>query len=153
MKKTIITLSLTSILVGFGFTACNSSATKVENAENKVEESRTDMIEANIDLNQVRQDSIDEYQRFKKEASDKIIAHNQSIIDFRARVASDKRKNRAEYEAKLFKLEQKNTDLKKKLDDYKDGGKDKWVKFKNEFNHDMEELGASLKDFSTKSKK
>lgn len=152
MKKTIITLAFSSILIGFGFTACNSSAQKVENAQEKLDDSENNLVEAEIDLEQVRQDSIDEYMKFRTQAEEKIIAHNKSIAEFRTRIAQQKRENRSQYEAKLYELEQKNTDLKKKLDDYKDGGKDKWVSFKNEFGHDMEELGKALKDFTSSNK-
>jgi hypothetical protein len=32
------------------------------------------------------------------------------------------------------------------LESYKDEGKEKWESFKKEFNHDMDELGKSIKD-------
>ena len=50
-------------------------------------------------------------------------------------------------------LEQKNTELKKILSDYKDEGQDKWTSFKNEFNHDMDELGKAFKDLTVKNLK
>lgn len=40
--------------------------------------------------------------------------------------------------------------MQKKMADYKADGKDSWAKFKEEFNHDMDELGKALKDFTIK---
>jgi len=48
---------------------CQSSATKVENAENKVQEAKKDLKDSKTDLYQARQDSISDYQQFKKETS------------------------------------------------------------------------------------
>ena len=53
---------------------------------------------------------------------------------------------------KISDLEQKNTDMKKKLDEYGMEGKDKWDAFKAEFNHDMDELGKALKDLTVDNK-
>jgi hypothetical protein len=51
------------------------------------------------------------------------------------------------YEKKIEILEQQNKDLKKRIEDYETSQSD-WEKFKSEFNHDMEELGKALKDFT-----
>jgi len=45
-------------------------------------------------------------------------------------------------------LKNKNNKLKEKLADYKDDGQDAWIDFKNEFNHDMDELGKAFKDLT-----
>ena len=56
-------------------------------------------------------------------------------------------------EKKIDELEQKNSELKKRLDDYKADGKEKWEKFKAEFSHDMDELGKAFKDLTVKNVK
>jgi hypothetical protein len=43
-------------------------------------------------------------------------------------------------------LEQKNRDLKKKLEEYKDEGQSKWEEFKTNFKHDMDGIGKTMKD-------
>ena len=57
---------------------------------------------------------------------------------------------KADYHNKIMELEQKNSDMKKKLDDYKTEGKQKWEIFKTEFSHDMDELGKAFNDFIVK---
>ncbi|MFN0047523.1 MAG: hypothetical protein ACKVOU_00200 [Cytophagales bacterium] len=43
--------------------------------------------------------------------------------------------------------------MKKKMDDYKEDGKENWEKFKTEFNHDMDEIGNAFKDLTVKNVK
>jgi 3-dehydroquinate dehydratase len=146
-------LSVIIFIAGSAITGCQSSATKVEKAENNLKEAKENVIEARVDLYNARNDSVTEYQKFKKDAEEKIIAQNKSITEFKARISKEKKENRAKYEKKLAELEQKNSDLKKKLDDYKDDGQDKWTSFKIEFNHDMDELGKAFKDLTVKNTK
>ena len=46
-------------------------------------------------------------------------------------------------------LENKNTELKNKLNEYKEVSTDKWAIFKKEFDHDMNELGEALKNLTS----
>jgi len=85
-------------------------------------------------------------------AEEKIRAYEKSISEFKARIANETKGNKAKYEKKLVKLEQKTSNLRKKLEKYKEEGIDKWDSFKLKFNHDMDELGKALKNFSIKSK-
>ena len=50
-------------------------------------------------------------------------------------------------------MEQKNTDMKKRMDEYKADGKEQWKKFKAEFSRDMDELGQAFKDLTVKNVK
>ena len=43
--------------------------------------------------------------------------------------------------------------MKKRLEEYKDEGQEKWTSFKSEFNHDMDELGKAFKDLTVKNVK
>ena len=44
-------------------------------------------------------------------------------------------------------LEKKNIELKKRMGEYKYESKEKWEEFKQGFNHDMDVVGKSIKDF------
>ena len=109
-------------MAGTELISCNSSAEKVEKAEDEVKVANENLDEANA----------------------------KSIADFNARIATDKKEAKAEYKEKIAALELKNTYMKRKIADYKGDGKDGWAKFKEEFNHDMDELGKALKDFTIK---
>jgi hypothetical protein len=153
MKKTFFTVALSTILAGFLFTNCQSSAKKIENAEDKLHDAKVAVVEAQIDLNVARLDSITAYQRFKNESDERIVMYDKSIAEFRTKVANERQENRARYEKTLAGLEQKNRDLKKKLDEYREDGKTDWEIFKAEFNKDMEELGKAFRDFNVNNDK
>ncbi len=150
MKKPLITFVIITIMTGSAFIGCRSSSEKVENAQENLIEAENKVVDAKQDLNEALNDSI---QQFRRESDAKIIAHEKSISDFKARIAKEKIQNRAKYEKKLAELENKSTDLKKKLDDYKESGKEQWEKFKIEFNNELDEMGNDLKSFSTKNTK
>ena len=84
MKKRVFILALAPLIAGIMLCSCQSSSEKIKNAENEVQE-------ANQDLNEVRQDSITEYQKFKIESDEKIAAHEQNIAEFKARISNEKK--------------------------------------------------------------
>ena len=150
MKKTIFTLAITIIMASTVLTSCKSPEKKIEDAKDNVDNANAKVDEANQDLSKAIQDSILQY---KKESEDLITTREKSINEFKVRLANQKIENRDKYEKRLEELEQKNSDLKKKLDDYKADGKENWKNFKIEFTKNMEELGTSIKDFQFKNLK
>lgn len=146
MKKTILTMISTVLISGISLTSCNTPAEKVEDAKDKVSE-------ANKDLDQAKEDYLTEIESYKKTTAERIEANNVTIADFKARIEHEKKDAKAEYENKIAELEQKNITMKRKMDDYKDEGKEKWEAFKTEFNHDMDELGQAFKDLTLNNKK
>jgi peptidoglycan hydrolase CwlO-like protein len=150
MKNTILVLAVTAFMGGTMVAGCNSSDKKVENARDKVQDAKENMVEVTQELNQALKDSI---QQFKNESVVKISHYEKSIAEFKARIANEKKENKAIYEKKLAELEQKNSDMKKKLEDFKDEGQGDWRSFKSEFNHDMDELGQALKDLTVDNNK
>ncbi len=139
MKKSIFTFVLaTSLIGGAVFTGCQSSAKKVEEAQENV-------ADANEKLAEAKRDSI---LLFKMESEKRFSNQEKNLAEFKMRIAKEKKENRAKYEKNLAELEKKNSDLKKKLDDFKDDGNVEWEIFKSEWNHDMDELGKSIKDLT-----
>lgn len=146
MKKIILGLVASTFIAGVIFTSCNTPAEKVENAQENVTEANTDLDTANAQY-------LADIENYKKETADKITANDQSIAEFKARIQEEKKEAKADYKKKIAELEQKNTDMKKKMDDYKVEGKEKWETFKAEFTHDMDELGKAFKDLTVKNVK
>jgi hypothetical protein len=147
MKKIIFTLALTMLVAGTIFTSCKSSAKKVEDAQDKVQNANDKVADANQELDQAIKDSI---LQFKKASAEKFAAHEKSVADFKTRIANEKKENKASYEKKLAQLEQRNTDMKKKLDDYKAESKENWENFRTEYISDMETLNKAFKDLMAK---
>jgi hypothetical protein len=153
MKKSVFTIVITMLIAGFMFISCQSSAKKVENAENNLQEARDGVAEAKLDLNKSEREYNTEYMEFRKASDEKIAAHEKSIAEFKTRIANEKLVNKVAYEKKLKELEQKNSDMKKKLDEYKEESQDKWASFKSEFGRDLDDLGKAFKDFTVKNNK
>ncbi len=144
MKKSILVTAL--FVAVFIAGACSSPTKKVEDAQSEV-------VEANKELDDAQAEYMADMAKYKVETADKIAANELIVKDFNARIASQKKDAQVEYKQKVASLEQKNTDMKKKLDDYKLEGKENWEKFKTEFNHDMDELGEAFKDLTVKNVK
>ena len=148
MKNSILVIASTLFLTVTILSGCQSSGTKVENAEDKVQDAKNDLADSQRNLYAIRLDTISNYEQFKIEAEKILIAQEKNIAEFKARIAKEKKENIADYEKKLIELEDKNSDLKKKLADLKDDGQDKWISFKAEFNRDIDELGKAFKDLT-----
>jgi len=85
-------------------------------------------------------------------AEEKINSYEKIIVEFKARIVKETKEDIAKYEKTLAELEQKASDIKKKVHEYKEEGKDKWDAYNLKFNHDLDELGKALKNFTVKSK-
>ena len=146
MKKSILVFTSVTLLSGMVFLGCESSSEKVDTAEQAV-------TDANNELEQANQEYLADIENYRTETSSKIEANNQSIADFNLRIAKEKKEVKEDYKKKIAEPESKNSDMKKKMDEYKADGKEKWEAFKTEFSHDMDELGAAFKDLTVKNVK
>jgi dynactin complex subunit len=135
--KKVITISF--MIIGVMLIGC------FENSEKSKQEIRD-----NIEENEAYKLELDEY-RFR--IAEQITTNENSIIAFRSRIASQKKEARADYEKKINDLNNKNTDLKMRLDAFNADNKESWEMFKVEFGRDMDELGNALRDFTINSQK
>jgi hypothetical protein len=125
------------------FFACTSNAEKIENAKDKVAEAQEDLQEAIAD-------SVADYNKFREETDLRIRENEKSIAEYRLRISKEKAEARADYEKRIAALETRNSDMRRRLDAFKQDGRRNWQEFKTEFNKDMDELGASIKDIFRK---
>jgi hypothetical protein len=153
IKKTISTLAIATLLASTVLTSCNSSSEKVEDAKTDVADAKTDMADANKDLAVAKEEYLADVEKYRYETAERIAANDRSIAEFKIRVNSEKKAARADYEKKIAELEQKNSDMKSRMDGYNADGKEKWEAFKTEFSHDMDELGKAFNDLTVKNVK
>ena len=144
MKKIIRNLACIAVLAGVMLTGCQPPKSKVQKAQENLENATDDLAKAKLNLDRDLEDSIRE---FKIISDAKIQEHEKSIAEFKARIDVKKLANRVEYEKELERLEKQNSDMQKKLADYKEEGLDKWNAFKGNFNNDMVDLGKSTQAF------
>ena len=153
MKKVILTLGAIAFMaVTIATSYGQEPDKKSEKARENLKEAKSDVVDAKMDLKEAQKDSVSDYQNFKKESDAKIKNNEKSIADLKVKSSKISQKNQAAYQKKVGELEQKNTKLKNELADYKEGTPDKWSSFKTEFNHDINELGKAIKDFTVDNK-
>lgn len=146
MNKFIQKLSFSTVLFAGILTGCTSTASKVENAEENVKKEQEDVVKANENLKM-------EIENYRKESVSKIDGNDQRIAEVRAQAEKDKSAMKAEVKTQISDLEKKNAELRTKLNDYQSDKQEDWDTFKKELNHDMDELGNSLRDFGQKNMK
>ncbi|MBW6492327.1 MAG: hypothetical protein K0B15_14180 [Lentimicrobium sp.] len=154
MKNKFFTLIVaTSLVAGTIFTGCQSSISKEEAAQTKVDEAEQALIEAQekADIEASKVASADEWLAFKTETEVKI-----SEYEIRIKALKDQMKKSGKtfddlYKQRIEQLEQKIADLNTRLKDY-EKNQSSWESFKREFNHDMDELGEAFKNLTVDNK-
>jgi len=148
MKKTIITLAVSSMLIaGSVFTSCKSPAQKENAAQQDLNEAQN---EVNAEAQQVA--TAEEWAAFKIEADAKIQDNEVRIAELKVKLNKPGKILDPIYKKRIETLEEQNRDMKARLDVYEKNNSD-WESFKREFNHDMDELGQALKDLTVDNKK
>ncbi len=142
MKKSIISVLTIGYIACSIMYACNSPAKKVENAKENLQEAKQE-------FNQAQEDSIADFENFKRESEQKINNNKVLIEEYKNRMITDKKSIKAKDQKIIDELEQKNLEMRKKVWEYK-GDKNNWETFKKEFNYDMDQLGKAIKDFTIK---
>jgi uncharacterized protein HemX len=147
MKKTILTLAAAAtLIIGTTFTGCKSSAQKEDAAQANVQEAKQELKEVR------REATAEEWNEFKSETDLKIEKNETRIAELKEKIKKQGKSLDALYEKKVDQLEQKNRDLKAKMETYGESKHSDWESFKREFNHDMDELGAAFKDLTVNNK-
>lgn len=148
MKKVIYPLAIALVLTAVILTGCNTTPSTPE-----VEAAQAEVDSAKLELKAAQKAATtEEWEAFKAESETKIRTNELSIADFKDRISASAPKSDALYLEKINKLEQQNKDMKARIDNYEKMQSD-WASFKNEFNHDMDELGTALKDILVDNKK
>jgi predicted nucleic acid-binding Zn-ribbon protein len=140
-------IMLSVLTAGMLLTGCNKSPEqKIGDASDKVGDAKAKVGEAQQELTEAKSEYVAEWKSFK-EASEKTIAANEKRIDaFKEKMDKGSSAMKAKYSADVAALEQKNRDLKRKLDEYRGGGETNWEEFKTNFNRDMDAVGKTISD-------
>lgn len=153
MKKIIFSIGITTLMAGAMLTGCQTAAQKEEAAAEDVEQAREDLQNARTEADNeaVLVANNEEWQAFRNETEARIKVNEARIDELKLKMKKSGKNMDALYADKINALEQKNKDLKTRMNNYEQNKTD-WQEFKREFNRDMEELGQSLKDFSVDNK-
>lgn len=137
-KSTAVLAALIGVALIVG---CNSPTKKLDRAQNEVSEARAELKKAQDDYKA-------EVALFKEETTQKIIENERIIADFTLKTATATADKKSTMQKQVYSFEQKNAELKMRMNNFQEDEKEKWQSFKAELNHDMTELGGSLRDFT-----
>lgn len=143
--KSKLVLGSLALVALLGVSSCNSAAENVTDAQN-------DVNDANEALDLANEEYLADIANYRIETSIAIATNDSLILDLKAKSKVSGKKSNPYYENEIADLERRNAELKKKMDEYKGDGKDNWTEFKEEFKHDMDELGNALKDLTQDNK-
>lgn len=140
MNHSILTFAVMGCMAGTLLTGCTKTT------EQKVQNAKENVGDAKQELKNAQSAYLAEWQTFKRESELAIAANEKRIDAFKEKMEKAGPKVKAKYDKEVAALEQKNKDLKKKLEDYKDEGQSKWEEFKTNFKHDMDGIGKTMTD-------
>jgi hypothetical protein len=135
------------------FVACQSGDKKEQNAANEVADAKQNLKEVVKENDEDKKETAtaDQWKKFKDDTDAKILENEKKMTALTDQMKAKGKKMDDLYARKIDTLQMKNKVLKNKLESY--DMKSDWKKFQDEFNHDMDELGKTLKDFALDNKK
>lgn len=146
MKIKFSTIALSGILLGTMLISCKQESeenmkpnAEMENVPKEVHKSQRD-----VDFEKEQRDI--EFQKYKLEIEIKILDNDKKIFELKEKRSEVKKEKRAKYDEKIMELEQRNNELRSRMNSYHDEGNERWKTFKDELNHDTEELIEAIKD-------
>ena len=131
------------VLLAFVTTRCASPATKVDDAKENLHDAEVDLAKSLKDSTEAA-----DWKEFKTSAQTKLDAYRSDIAALREKKSKGGKFMDPIYGEQILTLEQKSLSLQTRVDDYEKYHSN-WETFKREFDHDVEELGKTLKDIST----
>lgn len=155
MKKSIFALAITAtLLAGTIISGCQSSGQKVDAAEENVAEARQDLRDAEKDADVAAQNKLDaeEWRIYRAESELTIRDNEVRINELKVKMKKPGKVFDPLYAKRIEALEQRNKTMKLRMETY-EKNQSNWVSFRDEFKHDMNELGQAMKDLTVDNKK
>ena len=154
MKKSIFTLAIITCLSGLVMISCKPNTKEEKESQEKVEIARDNVEDAKDSFDVAKRAATDEEWKAFKNSGDSVInINNLRIAGLKLKMKNTGNSIDAEYQKNIDAMEQKNKDLKVKMDTYKNDVSSDWQSFKREFKHDTDEIGRALKDLTVNNKK
>jgi hypothetical protein len=136
----LLLFGATAACVAILLSGCQQRESKIEIAQTKVTSAAQDLKEVK---REVRADWQESWLSFKRESDMEIAANERSIIDLRREVTTVRKGLRDSFTARIDDIERRNTELRNRVNEYKDDGDEKWELFKKAVRRDMDNLNAT----------
>ena len=155
MKKAISILAISIFIAGTVSVGCQSTDKKADVTEENNQEVQKDAMNAEYDaaVQEQKAANAGEWQDFKDKTNAAIEANEIRIAELKVKMKHTEKSIDATYSKNIEILEQRNKDLKVRMDNFKNDAKSDWESFKRELDHDVNELDQALKDFRVNNKK
>jgi hypothetical protein len=150
MKTFILKTVLTASIIGFFMTSCNNSPTA---KESNLEQAKQDVIDAQAELDQAENDSISNFNTYKKSIQLKLVENQELIRDLKIKISSKAKVERDIDQVEINRLESRNTELKLKIENYELGPEQRWALFKVDLNNELDDLGKSISSMAERNQK
>ena len=150
MKTSIFKFLVLAAVVGMVYISCNNSP---KQKEEKLNDAKDEVVDAKEDLAKSKLDSIGDFNKYKESIENKLLENEKTIASLKQKNTSKVQSTQELYVKQLDKLEMKNSELKHKIEDYKQGPEQKWELFKVDFNRDVDDLGKSISNMAERNMK
>jgi hypothetical protein len=115
----------------------------------EAEKGRKDSVKAENKIRLAKIDSAADFQKFKVKAEKQIEANKKQIAVLKHKKQTGTKEANAKYDKDVAALEQKNGELRVRIDTADDTPTSGWDAFKQGFNNSMEDLGCAMKNVGT----
>ena len=147
MKTSTISYALVALLTVSSIIGCSNST---EKETEDLKDAKENVVDAQNNLEKAKQDSAEEYNKYKTVVLFTLSENEKKIAELKENRKSESANSRAKYLKELENLEQKNDQLKSKMNMYNNGAQDKWEAFKKGFNQEVDDLGKAISALATK---
>jgi phage host-nuclease inhibitor protein Gam len=136
MKTLSLTVKIIAIVLFWTICAQAQGNSKTQSAQSR--------------LTQARIDSAEDYQKFRSEAEATIKDNNIEIKRLKTKRAEQLKRDADRYNTQVADLEQRNKDLKSRIEQSGKTESIKWATFKLEFQHEVNDLKVAFREFGNK---
>lgn len=154
MKKSIFKLAVISCIAVTVIISCKPWTEEEKESQEKVEIARDNLEYAKDSLDMAKKAANKEEWNAFKSSGDSIIRINDiRIAELKMKMKNTGKSIDTKYQKNIDIMEQRNKDLRVKMDAYKNDVNTDWQSFKREFKHDTDEIGQALKDLTIDNRK
>jgi len=144
-----IVQKLSKVLIGsvivFGFGNCSKPIEeKIDDAESKVQEKQSDVIEARKELHEVASDSVNQVEQYLIVTKERLDANSKILEEMEREFSSERSDRDLDYKGRLAALNQRNVELMAIANDSQTIRSDTWENVRIELNKEMDDLEKSI---------
>jgi len=146
-KNSLKHLTVTGFATGTDLSDCDLLESKHKEAKDRLKLAEKDVKDAKQKLNLALEEKVNKIENRKK----KIKETQSNLVHNPASSSAINIENiKSKYDEAMLALELRKNEIKKKIEDYSEGGTENWDSFKQILNQDLEELGTALNGFLSK---